>query len=153
MSMFNDIDWTVKGNEEQIPILKRPNCMRKESLKDIGRSLALETKPSCMGTAITAVKESGILFSHRWQRFRGTFHPVFARASALSRGILRRLQGKETTYFNADSSNTELLFRIIHSANQLSFYGAVSHRSELFDEQENLVLTEKYLQTKTPWKQ
>ena len=87
------------------------------------------------------------------QRFRGTGHPVFARASALSRGILRRLQGKETTHFNADSSNTELLFQIIHSANQLSMYGAVSHWSELFDQQENLVLTEKYLQTKTRWKQ
>ena len=66
MSMFNDIDWTVKGNEEQFPILKRPNCLRKESRKDIGRSLALETKPSCMGTAITYLKESGIPLPHRW---------------------------------------------------------------------------------------
>ena len=57
MSISNDIDWTAKVNEEKFPILKRPNCMRKESRKDIGRSLALETKPSCMGTAITHLKE------------------------------------------------------------------------------------------------
>ena len=66
MSMFNDIGWTAKGSEDNFPILKRPNCLRKESHKDIGRSLALETKPSCMGTAITQMKESGIPWPHRW---------------------------------------------------------------------------------------
>ena len=54
------------------------------------------------------------------QRFKETGRPVFTSASALSRGILRRLKGKETIHFNADASNTELLFRIIHSVNQLS---------------------------------
>ena len=53
-------------------------------------------------------------------------------ASALSRGILRTLKGKETIHLNADSSNTELLFRIIHSVNQLSVYGAVSNWCEQF---------------------
>ena len=28
--------------------------------------------------------------------------------------------GRDTTHFNADSSNTELMFRTVHSANQLS---------------------------------
>ena len=37
------------------------------------------------------------------------------------------LKGKESIHFNADASNTELLFRIIHSVNQLSIYGSVSH--------------------------
>ena len=31
-----------------------------------------------------------------------------------------------TIHFNADSSNAELLFRTIHSANQVSIYGAVA---------------------------
>ena len=48
-----------------------------------------------------------------------TGHLVFKSASALSRGILRKLKGKVTIHFNADASNTDLLFRIIHSANQL----------------------------------
>ena len=42
------------------------------------------------------------------------------------------LKGKERIRFNADTLNTELLFRIIHSANQLSIYGAVSKCCEEF---------------------
>ena len=61
------------------------------------------------------------------QRFKETSHPVFTSAKALSRGILRMLKGKETIYFNADASNTDLLFPIIHSVNQLRIYGAVSN--------------------------
>ena len=45
---------------------------------------------------------------------------------ALSRGILRKKKNRDTIHFNADASNTELLFRLIHSVNQLSIYGAVS---------------------------
>ena len=60
-------------------------------------------------------------------RFKETGHPVFKETGhpgALSRGILKRKKCEETTHFNGDSSNTELLFRIIiHSANQLSIYG------------------------------
>ena len=59
-------------------------------------------------------------------RFKETCHPIFTSASALSRGILRKLKGKETIHFYADTSNTELLFRIIQCANQLSFFGAFS---------------------------
>ena len=35
-------------------------------------------------------------------------------------------------HFTADSSNTELLFRTIHSTNQRSIYGAVSSWCEEF---------------------
>ena len=48
-----------------------------------------------------------------------TGHPVFTSASALSRDTLRTLTGKETIHNNADASNTELLFRIVRSVNQL----------------------------------
>ena len=47
------------------------------------------------------------------------------RISALSRGILKR-NNRDTAHFTADASNTELLYRTIHSANQLSNYGAVA---------------------------
>ena len=63
------------------------------------------------------------------QRFKETGHPVF---SALSRGILKRKKGEETMHFNGDSSNTELLFRIVHSVNQLSIYGSVANWCEQF---------------------
>ena len=54
-----------------------------------------------------------------------------------TKGILRSLKGKETIHFKADAWNTELLFRIIHSAKQLSIYGAVSDWSEQFDLRSN----------------
>ena len=39
---------------------------------------------------------------------------------------------EDTIHFNAGASNTELLFRTIHSANQISIYGAVSSWCEEF---------------------
>ena len=50
----------------------------------------------------------------------------------MSRGILKRKGRRCTIHFNADSSNTELLCRTIHPANQLSIYGAVSSWCEEF---------------------
>ena len=47
-------------------------------------------------------------------------------------GTLKKKNNRDTIHFNADASNTELLFRIIHSVNQLSIYGAVSNWSEQF---------------------
>ena len=61
------------------------------------------------------------------QRFNETGPPVFTSISSMSRGIL-----KETMHFNGDSSNTEILFRIIYPVNQLSIYGAVASWREQF---------------------
>ena len=62
--------------------------------------------------------------------FKDTGHPVFKSISALSRGILKKKNTRDTKHFNADASNTELLFRIFHSVNQLIIYGAVSGLTE-----------------------
>ena len=61
------------------------------------------------------------------ERFKETGHPVLKSISALSRGILKGKKNRNTIHFNADASNTELLFRTIHSAN-----GAVSSWCEEF---------------------
>ena len=66
------------------------------------------------------------------KRFKESGHPVFKSISALSRGILKRKNNRDTIHFNADASNTELLFRTIHSANQLSIHGAVARWCEEF---------------------
>ena len=59
--------------------------------------------------------------------------PQYSRtSSALSRGILISKGGRWTTHFDAHSSNTECLFRTIHSATQLSICGAVSSWCEEF---------------------
>ena len=41
-------------------------------------------------------------------RFKDTGHPVFKSISALSRGILKKKNNRDTIHFNADASNTEL---------------------------------------------
>ena len=66
------------------------------------------------------------------KRFKESGHPVFKSVSAVSRGILKRKNNSDTIHFTADASNTELLFRTIHSANQLSIYGAVASWCEEF---------------------
>ena len=66
------------------------------------------------------------------QRFQGTGHPVFKSISALSRGILKKKNGRETIHFNGDSTNTELLFQKIHSVNKVSIYGAVAKWCQQF---------------------
>ena len=64
------------------------------------------------------------------ERFKDTDHPVFKGISALSRGVQKKKNNRDTIHFNADASNTELLVRIIHSVKQLRFYGAVSNWCE-----------------------
>ena len=58
--------------------------------------------------------------------FKETNHPVFTSVSALSRGILKQVKNNTSIRFNAEMTNSELLFKIIFSANQLSMYGAVA---------------------------
>ena len=66
------------------------------------------------------------------ERFRESSHPIFKSTSALRRRILKRKNNRDTIHFNADASNTDLLFRTIHSANHVSIYGAVSSWCEEF---------------------
>ena len=55
---------------------------------------------------------------------------------------------RDTIHFNADASNTSLLFLVIHSGNQLDIYGAVSDWCEQF----GLTEEEEKVQEK-PWKE
>ena len=54
--------------------------------------------------------------------FKDTCRPVFQSIGALSPGILKKKNGRNTIHFDADASNTALLFRIILSVNQLSVF-------------------------------
>ena len=66
------------------------------------------------------------------QRFQASGNLVFKGISALSRGIQKKKKGRETIHFNGVSIKTELLFQTIHSANQLSIYGAVANWCQQF---------------------
>ena len=58
--------------------------------------------------------------------FKDSGHPVFRASSALDRRFLKKKGGRCTIRFSAEPSDAELLFRTIHSANQLSIYGAIA---------------------------
>ena len=117
MSMFNDIDWTKKGNDEIcISTSEKIKSYAKKFSQGYWAFLGPGDEKKWYGKAkyFPEGKWSSVA-SQMVQRCKETSHPVFTSASALSRGILRILKGKETIHFNADASNTELLFRIIHS--------------------------------------
>ena len=122
ISMFNDIDWTRKGWNLYFEF-RRSQGIREEILAwtlDVPRSwrrkkwygiLLLSPEGKWDSTATQMV-----------ERFKDTSHPVSKSIRVLSRGILKEKNNRDTIHFNADASNTELLFRIIHSGNQLSIY-------------------------------
>ena len=68
MLMFNDIDWTRKGNDEICfsNSEKKSRNTRRNSRRDTGRSSVLEMKRSGMEKQSTFLKESGIQQLHRW---------------------------------------------------------------------------------------
>ena len=92
----------------------------------------METKRSSLELFLKHLKENGTTAAQMVERFKHTGHPVDKSISALSRVILKKKNNRATRHFNADASNTELLFRIIHSVNQLSICGAVSNWCEQF---------------------
>ena len=86
-----------------------------------------------MEKRITLLKENDKTQPMRWlNNARNPGIQYSKSASPLARGILRRKNIKETIHFSADALNTELLCRTIHSANQLSIFGAVAGCCEDF---------------------
>ena len=87
------------------------------------------------GTELSAthLKENRNPSPKRWWDISKRLVAQYSRAPVLlSRGFLESKGGRCTIHFNAESSNTELLFRTIHSANQFSICGAVSSWCEDF---------------------
>ena len=121
------------GEEIQKNVFQVPNksrITRRDSREDTGHSQARETKRDGTELSATHQMENRILSSLRW--WNESKKPVtqysWSQFSALICGILKKKKkgGRCTVHFNADSSNTEFLFRTIHSANQLSINGTVS---------------------------
>ena len=133
MSMFNDIDWTKRRHSDVFQIPKKLRSTRRDSHEDTGHSSAVETKRNGTELSTVHLKENEIPSPQRWWDISKKLVTQYSRASVLlSREILKRKGGRCTLHFDADSSNTELLLRTIHSANQLSIYGAVSSWCEEF---------------------
>ena len=150
-SMFNDIDWTRKGNDG-ICISNREKAKEyaKRFLQGHWTFLGPGDEEKWYGTlAYSPEGKWDSAASQMVERFKETGHPVFKSISALSRGILKKTNNRDTIHFNADASNTEFMFRIIHSENQLSIHGAVSNWCEHFGSTEEEKGQEKHKESVT----
>ena len=139
MSMFNDIEWTKRGHSE--------TCnSNSEQVKKYAKRFSqghwtflgpgdVEKWYGTLSYAPEGKWDSTV--TQMVRRSKETGDPVLKSISALSRGILNRKKNRDTTHFNADASNTELLCPTSHSANQLSVYGAVSRFCEEFGQRPN----------------
>ena len=134
MSKFNGIGWTKKGHSEKCTSnSEHVKNYAKRFLRGHWSFQGPIDEEKWYGThTYKPDGKSDSISTEMVGHFTETGHPVFKGISALSRGILKWKGGRCTIHFNADSSNTELLFRTIHSANQLSIYGAVSRWCEEF---------------------
>ena len=115
---------TMKESVFQNP--KKSEIMRRDFRKDIGRSWTKTCGEIVWKLFLQAREEDGIPQQHTcYNDFEETDNPIFTSVSAMNRGVLERVKSQETVHFTEETPNTELLFRIIHSANQFSMYGAV----------------------------
>ena len=132
MSMFNDIEWRKRGNSKKcISNSEQVKNYTKRFSRGHWTSLGLGDGKKWYGTrSFSPEGKCDSTTTLMMERFKETSHPVFKSIGALNRGILKNT--RDTIHFNADASNTELFFRPIHSANQLSLCGAVSSWCEEF---------------------
>ena len=119
MSMFNDTIWRKHDQ----------NCISNaEQVKDY----VMKFKPghwTFLGPG-SETRWCGDSHDGQWdrtdnrmvQQFKETCHPIFISTSALSRGVLKRRNGKSTIHINEGSTSAELLFQTTHSVNQISFF-------------------------------
>ena len=133
MSMFNDIIWRSKDNEQECIANSTPVSLFAKRFP-AGRWSFLgpgsETKwySTCKerpGGEWDKVAELMMI------KFAESRHPVFRSTSPLSRGVLKsKGGGKLSIHFCADGRSIETVFRTIIFVNQLSIYGAVSDLCE-----------------------
>ena len=105
---------------------KKSRHTRRHSRKDTGRSWVLEMKEVVWKSKVLSWKKAGFNSVSDGTAIQGSKSPSLHKCqSTESWNSVRTLKGKETIHFNADASNTKLLFRIFHSVNPLSIYGAI----------------------------
>ena len=127
MSMFNDIAWTKRRNSEQwFSNSEHVKNYAKRCSQGHCAFLGPGSELKWYGTQSYPPEGQGESTANQMvKRSQESDHPVFKSISALARGILKRKGNRDTLHFTADASITEVLYRTIHSANQVSIYGAV----------------------------
>ena len=127
MSMYNDIDWTKRGNKE--------NCLAK-ALKNAEYASKIPAR-TLVGSRVWIREEwRGTHLTTpdgEWDKtaegmmlnFADRGHPIFRATSALERGDLKsKGKGRKSVYFNGSDETIDLILRTIVSVIELSVYGA-----------------------------
>ena len=136
MSMFNDISWGSKGNEQECELSAQLVSIYAKRLSP-GRWSFLGPGSEKKWYSTHESKPQG-----QWDRvaeqmmltFAESKHPVFRSTSPLSRGVLKsKGGGKLSIHHCADQETIKTVFRTITSVNQLSLYGAVAKMCEEYE--------------------
>ena len=99
--------------EHALRTQKKSNCTHRDFRKVTGRYRARRRNEVLWYKDYKTEGTWNFLASKMVQNFQETKHPVFTSISALNRGILRKIKGKSSLHINAESTNSELLFKII----------------------------------------
>ena len=124
MSIFNDTDLDNKGHEDSCPLTSRTIRDCASRFKN-GRwaFLGLGQENKWYHDYATSYEGKWDLCASRMVNdFENSGHPVFKAISPLGRGILKRKNNRDTIHFNGVYSNIDLLYRTVHSANQLCIH-------------------------------
>ena len=103
-------------------IQKESRHTRRDSRRDTGSSSVLEVKRNCTELSVVHLNENETLQPLRW--WNDSKKPVFqySRVSVLLSRVILKKRGTETPYTSMRMHQTQsLLFRIVHSVNQLKY--------------------------------
>ena len=128
MSMFNDIILDKRGNEDSCALTSRKIKEYASNFND-GHWAFLgsgEESKWYQGFPVNYHGKWDLRASQMVEEFKNSGHPVFKGVSPLGRGIVKKKNNRDTIHYNGEYCNFDLLYRTIHSANQLCIYGAVT---------------------------
>ena len=129
MSMFNDIGWDVKGNDE---LCINNSKTIKEYAERFSRGhwslLGFGSEKKWYGTYDCKPDGSWNRTAEKMlQNFQRSGHQIFRCTSAMERGQFGSKGGGRTTiHFTASDDNVRLFLKMVISVNQLSLYRAVA---------------------------
>ena len=128
MTMFNDIELEEKDNEDSCALTSR-------KIKEYASNFN-EGHRAFLGPGEESKWYQGYATNHggKWdlratqmvEDFENSGHPVFQGIRPLGRGTLKKKNYRDTIHFKGKYRNVDLLYRTVHSANQLCICGAVT---------------------------
>ena len=127
MSMFNDIVLERKENEDSCALSSRKIKEYASKFND-GHWPFLGPVEESKWYQKYATDYGGkwdLRASQMVEDFENTRHPLFKGMSPLGRGVLKK-NSRDTIHYSEEYCNIDLLYRTIHSANQLCIYGAAT---------------------------